>query len=216
MEIPDNNRKGSILMAFNDFNASSDNINTFRQKMQILQPTNKYKIILSSPTFDTYTTYPDAITIPDRNIQTMEYTVGGFTREVPMYGFTGKLLISFIMLTDMKFLNFIEKWLALVVGNTSIQSPHNDFYSQSTTSYNAAIGQLDIMMYHGYATGQTTKIYHVDEAYPISIQPIELGAALSGYLSCNVLFYVRSLLNNSTDVSSTAVIVATQTNITSN
>jgi len=193
-------------MSYKDFN-QDDTINMFRLKMRELQSPNKYKLTLEYGPLGVYHIYPDLITIPEKNIVTLEYSTSGYTREIPTNGQTGKLLVSFIMLKDMSFINYIEKWMEKIAGtSTRIQ----DAQLQTVIPYGQCVGSVNITMFSAFLE-IPTKIYYSDEIYPISIQPIEVSSGSTGYLTANILFYVRCLTDNTRDRSSTASITQTQT-----
>jgi len=190
--------------------SSNANIDSFRTGMQRLQPPNRYSITLDHNAIGIFKSYPDGIVIPDRNIETLPYTPTGYTRQIPIHGTTGQLLVSFIMLNNMAFISYIERWIKYIAG-TSQYSYAQDASLQTVRLYDECIGTVMITM-NSARTNSITKKYISDEVYPLSIQPIEMAAASTGYLTCNVIFYVRGLKDaNITDNSSTVDFFLNQT-----
>lgn len=103
-------------------------------------------------------------TTPGRNIQTTEFTDYGPMRKIPLGGMYEPVNLEFICATDNIEQYFFESWQKLMIDSTK---SHDLFY------YNDIISNVTITKVN--TSNKKTMQYILLEAYPISVQQIQLN-----------------------------------------
>ncbi len=115
----------------------------------------------------------DTVDLPSRTAQVAEYRVYGPIRKVPYGGVYADVGATIILSEDMREREYFELWHDKIMGTGVFKTGGNGKYNPSY--YDDFKGTVTIRQFGN--SGSEMSVYTLNEAYPISIAPVQMSWA---------------------------------------
>lgn len=135
----------------------------------VSQP-NRYRVELPNDR-TTLNLLCDAATIPGRNINTNEYTAGGQVKQAPYGYIEDDVNLTFIETSRYDVRRYFDSWIKEVIDTDTYTLGYKNEFSRD----------IKIFQLHK-ETGESIYGVNLENAFPKTINSIEIGNALSGEL----------------------------------
>lgn len=151
-------------------------------RLGLSRPT-RYVVQISPPRASTITIHqPESVTLPSRQFDTIEDNMYGPVRQVPIRNkYDSSVVMTFPVSKDWSERSVLEGWMDNIVWPADNTSTYED----------VNLGVLKITCED--SSGNPSAIFTLNEVYPFSIMPIEMGYGMvNTYTRLQVQFQYRS------------------------